>query len=90
MGDVSGAEIDAGESGLGVAGGLEAEPEALAATQIQHAECPCQIHGPLALQQGRKHQPLRRDVRIGPVGVALIAEVAVAQSHDGGWRAEPG
>ena len=63
------------------ASGLKAETEALAAAQLQHLEGTREIGRPMALQQGHEGQAFRRRFRIGAVGVALIAEVAVAEGH---------
>lgn len=56
MGDVLGVEVDAEEAGLGIVRRLQAEVEALAASQLEQLEGPGDLRGPVPVQQGQEGQ----------------------------------
>ncbi len=70
MGDVFGIEIDAQEAGLGIVRRLQAEVEALAATELQQLEGAANLGGAVPVEQRQEGQPFWGWLALGVKGVA--------------------
>ena len=67
MGDVLGVEVDAEKAGLGIVRRLQAEVEALPATELEQLEGPADLRGPVPVQQRQEGQPFGGGFALGVI-----------------------